>query len=141
MLLSRLKPDYRQRTGVDERPLLQRMFLHAERVRFLDIDGVEVDVTAPLPEDLTVALLLSRLVAGLGRPWVAVVVVAALFAAGHVPTMLERGAGTTELAWLLRDVGLGVLVLSAVVRGRDILWFVPVHFAMDMTQFDRITGA
>lgn len=56
LLLSRLKPDYKQRTGVDERALLQRMFLHAERVRLLDIDGVEVDVTAPLPEDLTVAL-------------------------------------------------------------------------------------
>ncbi|MGC6488393.1 MAG: RluA family pseudouridine synthase, partial [Planctomycetota bacterium] len=56
LLLSRLKPDYRQRAGVDERPLLQRMFLHAERVQFQDIDGVEVDVTAPLPEDLAVAL-------------------------------------------------------------------------------------
>ena len=55
LLLSRLKPDYRKRTGVEERPLLQRMFLHAERIRFRDVDGVEVDVTAPLPEDLRVA--------------------------------------------------------------------------------------
>ena len=99
------------------------------------------ELTQVFLEDLTIALLLSRLVAGLGRPWVAVAIVAALFAAGHVPTMLEKGAGPTELAWLLRDVGLGGLVLSAVVRGRDILWFVPLHFAMDMTQFARISGA
>ena len=56
LLLSRLKPDYKQRAGVEERPLLQRMFLHAERVQFQDIDGVEVDAEAPLPEDLAVAL-------------------------------------------------------------------------------------
>ena len=56
LLLSRLKPDYKQRKGVEERPLLQRMFLHAERVRFQDLDGVDLDVESPLPEDLTVAL-------------------------------------------------------------------------------------
>ena len=56
LLLSRLKPDYKKRTGVEERPLLQRMFLHAERVRFQDLDGVDLDVESPLPEDLTVAL-------------------------------------------------------------------------------------
>ncbi len=56
LLLSRLKPDYKKRTGVDERPLLQRMFLHAERVRFHDLDGALVDVAAPMPEDLEVAL-------------------------------------------------------------------------------------
>lgn len=56
LLLSRLKPDYKQRKGVAERPLLQRMFLHAKGVRFRDLDGVELDVEAPLPDDLTVAL-------------------------------------------------------------------------------------
>jgi RluA family pseudouridine synthase len=56
LLLSRLKPDYKKRTGVEERPLLQRMFLHAERVSFRDVDGSEIDVEAPLPEDLAVAL-------------------------------------------------------------------------------------
>jgi len=56
LLLSRLKPDYKKRTGVEERPLLQRMFLHAERVSFRDVDGTEVDVEAPLPDDLAVAL-------------------------------------------------------------------------------------
>ncbi len=56
LLLSELKPDYRRRKGVAERPLLQRMFLHAERVLFEDVDGAAVDVAAPLPEDLAVAL-------------------------------------------------------------------------------------
>ncbi|MCK5942392.1 MAG: RluA family pseudouridine synthase, partial [Planctomycetes bacterium] len=56
LLLSRLKPDYKKRKGVDERPLLQRMFLHAERVSFVDVDGDTVDVEATLPEDLAVAL-------------------------------------------------------------------------------------
>ena len=56
LLLSRLKPDYKKRTGVEERPLLRRMFLHAERVKFLDVDGAELEVEAPLPEDLAVAL-------------------------------------------------------------------------------------
>lgn len=56
LLLSRLKADYKKRTGVDERALLQRMFLHAERVAFVDVDGAEVVAEAPLPEDLAVAL-------------------------------------------------------------------------------------
>jgi len=56
LLLSQLKPDYKRRPGVDETPLLQRMFLHAARVGFRDLDGREVDVEAPLPEDLRVAL-------------------------------------------------------------------------------------
>lgn len=56
LLLSRLKPDYKKRTGVEERPLLQRMFLHAERVAFPDVDGNIAVAEAPMPEDLAVAL-------------------------------------------------------------------------------------
>lgn len=56
LLLSRLKPDYKMRPGVVERPLLQRMFLHAERVAFVDVDGNNVVAEAPMPEDLAVAL-------------------------------------------------------------------------------------
>ena len=56
LLLSRLKSDYKKRTGVEERPLLQRMFLHAERVAFSDVDGNQVVADAPMPEDLVVAL-------------------------------------------------------------------------------------
>lgn len=56
LLLSRLKAAYKKRTGVEERPLLERMFLHAEQVVFSDVDGNEVVVKAPMPEDLAVAL-------------------------------------------------------------------------------------
>lgn len=56
LLLSTLKGDYKLRRGVAERPLLQRMFLHAQRVEFADVDGTRVDVAAPLPEDLEVAM-------------------------------------------------------------------------------------
>ncbi len=56
LLLSMLKSDYKLRRGVEERPLLRRMFLHAERVEFVDVDGAGVDVRAPLPRDLALAL-------------------------------------------------------------------------------------
>jgi 23S rRNA-/tRNA-specific pseudouridylate synthase len=56
LLLSRLKPRYKQKKGLAERPLLARMFLHAERIEFADVDGKEVAVEAPLPQDLSVAL-------------------------------------------------------------------------------------
>jgi RluA family pseudouridine synthase len=56
LLLSRLKAAYKKRTGVEERPLLERMFLHAEQVVFSDVDGNEVVADAPMPEDLAVAL-------------------------------------------------------------------------------------
>ncbi len=56
LLLSRLKPGYKLRRGVEERPLTPRMFLHAERLAFRDLDGAAVDVETPLPEDLAVPL-------------------------------------------------------------------------------------
>jgi 23S rRNA pseudouridine955/2504/2580 synthase len=56
LLLSRLKPGYKLRVGVDERPLAPRLFLHAERLAFRDLDGTAVEVTTPLPDDLAPAL-------------------------------------------------------------------------------------
>ncbi|MFN6145682.1 MAG: RluA family pseudouridine synthase [Planctomycetota bacterium] len=56
LLLSRLKAGYKLRRGVPERPLLTRMFLHAERLSFADVDGARADVECPWPEDLAVAL-------------------------------------------------------------------------------------
>jgi 23S rRNA-/tRNA-specific pseudouridylate synthase len=56
LLLSRLKPGYKLRPGVVERPLVERMFLHAERLAFRDLDGREVVVETPLPDELAVAL-------------------------------------------------------------------------------------
>ncbi|HEU4417716.1 MAG TPA: RluA family pseudouridine synthase [Planctomycetota bacterium] len=56
LLLSSLKTGYKRRPGVRERPLVDRLFLHAERVSFCDLDGTQVTVETPLPEDLAVAL-------------------------------------------------------------------------------------
>lgn len=56
LLLSQLKPKWKHRRGVEERPLLQRMFLHAATLQFEDVDGTRVVVTAPLPDELQIAL-------------------------------------------------------------------------------------
>ena len=49
--------------------------------------------------------------------------------------MVSEGASNAQLIGLLRDFGLGVLVVGTAVRGADILWLWPVHYALDMTQF------
>ena len=56
LLLSALKDHYKLRRGRTEKPLLQRMFLHAERVEFTDADGTPVAVQSPLSADLAAAL-------------------------------------------------------------------------------------
>lgn len=56
LLLSGLKTGYKRRPGVRERPLVDRLFLHAERLSFCDLDGTQVAVETPLPEDLAMAL-------------------------------------------------------------------------------------
>lgn len=56
LLLSQLKRGYKLRPGLQERPLLERMFLHARRVSFTDLDGSEVEAEAPLPAELQRAL-------------------------------------------------------------------------------------
>lgn len=54
LLLSKLKRSYRPGKKA-ERPLLERLALHAEAIRFED-QGESVEVEAPLPKDLSVAL-------------------------------------------------------------------------------------
>lgn len=93
-----------------------------------------------LLEDLVIAVLYVRIAAAMGHRR-AVVLVAALFAAGHVPTMLAEGASLPDLASLVLDAGLGVAVIMTLHRSRDILWFWVVHFSMDMLQFAEITLA
>ena len=83
---------------------------------------------------VAIAILLVRLGAALTNKW-AVIVVAALFAGGHIPTMVSEGTSSAQLIGLLRDFGLGILVVGTAVRGADILWLWPVHYALDMTQF------
>lgn len=56
LLLSQIKTDYKLRPGVTERPLVERLFLHAERLEFRDVDDLVVAATAPLPPELDTAL-------------------------------------------------------------------------------------
>jgi len=90
-------------------------------------------------EDLTIAIMFVRLVKALDRKW-AIVIVAVLFSAGHIPAMLSGGATLADLGSLLIDAGLGVAVISVLSRSGDILWFWFVHFSLDMVQFDAING-
>lgn len=56
-LLSRIKPNYKIRRGVEERPLLRRMFLHAACIRLPVGEGDEtITVESPLPRELEVVL-------------------------------------------------------------------------------------
>jgi hypothetical protein len=90
-------------------------------------------------EDLTIAILFVRLAGAIGKLW-ATVVVACLFAAGHIPVMVSQGVTSTELLGLFRDAGLGVLAILVLQRSRDVVWFWFIHFCLDMTQFERISG-
>lgn len=87
-----------------------------------------------LLEDLTIGLLLLRVAEAFGARR-AVATVAVLFAAGHIPAMLADGASIGELLALTRDVALGGLMGGLLIRSRDIAWFIPLHFTMDMTQY------
>ncbi len=86
-------------------------------------------------EDMTIAILFVRLAAASRRPRVVAIVVAALFAGGHVPGALAGGATLVDLVPLLLDFALTVGVLLVVSRAADIWWFWCVHFVLDMTQY------
>ena len=88
-------------------------------------------------EDLTIAILFVRFAAALG-PRKATALVAFLFAAGHIPALLAGGAPWIELTLLLRDVLLGIALITVLQRSRDIVWFWFVHFTMDMSQFRAV---
>lgn len=90
-------------------------------------------------EDLTIAILFVRLAGAIGSRW-ATFIVACLFAVGHIPVMVSQGATWLELGGLLRDAGLGVAVILVLQRSRDVAWFWPIHFCLDMTQFASVSG-
>jgi hypothetical protein len=90
-------------------------------------------------EDVTVAILFVRLAGAIGSR-LATIVVACVFAAGHIPVMVSQGASWLELAGLLRDAGLGVAAILVLQRSRDVVWFWFIHFCLDMTQFAGISG-
>ena len=85
-------------------------------------------------EDVTIALIFVRLSVCIVNK-LSIFIVAILFSAGHIPSLLTNGASLIDLSSLLIDTFLGVLVLIAVSKSRDIWWFFMIHFAMDMTQF------
>ncbi len=61
LLLSRLKPDYRLKPGHQERPLLDRVALHAEQLSFPHpVSGQTVVIHAPWPKDFSVAVKYLR---------------------------------------------------------------------------------
>ena len=51
IFLSAFKRDYRPNAGQEERPLIERLTLHAEKLRFKARDGAPVEVIAPMPKD------------------------------------------------------------------------------------------
>lgn len=85
-------------------------------------------------EDITIALVFVRLSAWIGRKW-AIGIVALLFAAGHIPSLLSSGASTIDISSLFIDIFIAVVILSAVSKSKDIWWFFMVHFALDMSQY------
>lgn len=61
LLLSKLKPDYRLKPNHRERPLIGRPALHAEQLSFSHpVSGTPVNIRAPWPKDLTVAVKYLR---------------------------------------------------------------------------------
>ncbi|MDP6850728.1 MAG: RluA family pseudouridine synthase, partial [Planctomycetota bacterium] len=56
ILLSELKPGYKPKKGQAERPLLERLSLHAKRVEIVSPDGETLRIEADYPKDLRVLL-------------------------------------------------------------------------------------
>lgn len=61
MLLSHLKSGYRPKHGRPEKPLMDRLTLHAQAVRMVPFGGGEdLEISAPHPKDMTVILTKLR---------------------------------------------------------------------------------
>jgi 23S rRNA pseudouridine955/2504/2580 synthase/23S rRNA pseudouridine1911/1915/1917 synthase len=56
IFLSDFKRDYRPTRGEDERPLIARLTLHAEKLRFVNVNDERVEIVAPLPKDFRAVL-------------------------------------------------------------------------------------
>jgi hypothetical protein len=99
--------------------------------------GLAVQV---LCEDLAIAILFVRFQAAIGLRGT-IVLVAGLFAAAHIPSMVTAGGTVGDLASLVLDAGLGAIVLFVAQRSADVWWLWCVHFAMDMMQYYAVTPA
>gem|GEM_PF-3716517 len=51
---------------------------------------------------------------------------------------MSTGASLDQLGSLAIDAALAAGVLLTLLRSRDIFWFWPVHFMLDMAQFYRV---
>ncbi len=91
-------------------------------------------------EDAAIAVLVIRLGACLRPRW-AIILTAAIFSAGHIPTFIATGTPMREMPNLIFDFGLAAAAISAVQRSADIWWFWGIHFAMDMMQFYALKPA
>jgi 23S rRNA pseudouridine1911/1915/1917 synthase len=60
LFLSAFKRGYRPAQGEEERPLIARLTLHAEKLRFIHWDGREVEIVAELPKDFRATLNMLR---------------------------------------------------------------------------------
>ncbi len=61
LFLSTFKRGYRPSKGEQERPLIERLPLHAEKLAFTDLNGERVELVAPPPKDMRAAInMLSR---------------------------------------------------------------------------------
>lgn len=60
LLLSSFKRGYRPVAGETERPLIDRLTLHAEKLRFFSPDGWRVELVAPPPKDFRAAVAMLR---------------------------------------------------------------------------------
>ncbi|QSE98969.1 hypothetical protein [Fulvivirga lutea] len=85
-------------------------------------------------EDCAIALLFFRLSAWVGQKW-SIAIVAFLFAAAHIPSLISTGASIQEFQNLFLDTLIGTIVFTALSKSKDIAWFFPLHFALDMTQY------
>lgn len=56
LMLSSFKRGYRPSSDHEERPLIDRLTLHAHRLRFVHLDGTEPSIEAPLPKDFRAAI-------------------------------------------------------------------------------------
>ena len=56
ILLSQFKRDYRPSRHHEERPLIDRLTLHAQKLRFVGLDGSPVEIEAPFPKDFRATL-------------------------------------------------------------------------------------
>lgn len=56
LMLSDVKRNYRPTRGEEERPLMDRLTLHAEKLAFTGLDGTRVTLLSPPPKDLRVTL-------------------------------------------------------------------------------------